>query len=64
MAVKKVYVPCYMVGADGKKAYEFIELTGQIFTGPGKTVPEGECCIDSRSVTATPPERLQPKGNQ
>jgi len=64
MAVKKVYVPCYMVGADGKKAYEFIELTGQIFTGPGKTVPEGECMINSRAVSQTPPERLQPRGNQ
>lgn len=64
MANKSVYIPCYMVGDDGEKAYEFIELKGTTFKGPGTTVPEGECMVDSRSITQTPPERLQPKGNQ
>jgi len=64
MAAKKVYVPCYMVGDDGEKAYEFIELTGVLLRGPGKVVPEGECCISSRVITITPPARLQPKGNR
>jgi len=63
MAVKDVYVPCFMVGADGKRAYEFIKLQGTVFTGPGKFVPEGECCISSRVITSTPPEKLQPRGN-
>lgn len=64
MAAKSVYVPCYVIGSDGKKAYEFIKLNGTIMQGAGQTVPEGECCIDSRAVTSTPPARLQPKGNQ
>jgi len=64
MASKKVYVPCYMIGADGEKAYEYIELNGTVLTGPGKTVPEGECMISSRAIQSTPPARLQPKGNQ
>jgi len=64
MAAKNVYIPCYMVGADGKKAYEFIKLTGTITTGPGNAVDEGECMIDSRVIRGTPPKSLQPKGNQ
>lgn len=64
MAAKNVYVPCFMVGADGKKAYEFIKLTGTITRGPGNQVPEGQCMIDSRAIQATPPAKLQPKGNQ
>jgi len=63
MAAVSVYVPCYMVGANGKKAYEFIKLNGTITTGPGNQVPEGECCIDSRVIVATPPASLQPPGN-
>jgi len=64
MAAISVYVPCYMVGADGKKAYEFIKLNGTVLTGAGQTVPEGECMIDSRVIMSTPPEDMQPKGNQ
>lgn len=64
MAQKDVYVPCYMRGADGELAYEFIKLTGTVLTGSGKTVPEGECCISSRVVVATPPAELQPRGNR
>lgn len=64
MAVKNVYVPCYMVGDDGKMAYEFIKLAGTVVKGPAQTVPEGECMIDSRVIRGTPPTRLQPRGNQ
>jgi len=64
MAAVSVYVPCYMVGADGKKAYEFIKLNGTVLTGAGQTVPEGECMINSRVVGQTPPTELQPQGNQ
>lgn len=64
MAAKNVYVPCYMVGDDGKKSYEYIKLTGTVLQGAGQTVPEGECMISSRVVSSTPPKRLQPRGNQ
>lgn len=64
MAAKSVYVPCYMVGDDGKIAYEFIKLSGTVLTGAGQIVPEGECMIDSRVIRSTPPARLQPRGNQ
>jgi len=64
MAAKNVYVPCFMVGDDGQKSYEFIKLTGTVLMGSGQTVPEGECMIDSRVIRSTPPERLQPRGNQ
>jgi len=64
MAAKNVYVPCYMLGADGKLAYEFIKISGTVLTGAGQTVPEGECMISSRVVSSTPPASLQPKGNQ
>jgi len=64
MAQISVYVPCFMVGADGRKSYEFIKLNGTVDTGPGKTVPEGECMIDSRVIRSTPPVELQPRGNQ
>lgn len=64
MAAKSVYVPCFMVGDDGKRAYEFIKLQGTVLMGAGQTVPEGECMISSRVIESTPPEKLQPKGNQ
>jgi len=64
MAAKNVYVPCYMVGADGKKAYEFIKINGVVLQGAGQTVPEGECMVDSRVIGSTPPANIQPKGNQ
>jgi len=64
MANKDVYVPYYVEGSDGKVAYEFIKLSGSTFKGGGTVVPEGEVMINSRSVTQTPPARLQPKGNQ
>jgi len=64
MAAKNVYVPCYMEGADGRFAYEFIKIAGTVLTGAGQTVPEGECMVSSRVVTQTPPAKLQPKGNQ
>lgn len=64
MAAKDVYVPCFMVGEDGRKSYEFIKLKGTVIQGPGTTVPEGECMIDSRVIRSTPPSRLQPRGNR
>jgi len=64
MAAKSVYVPCYTIGDDGKKAYEFIKLNGTMVKGPGTTVPEGECMISSRVIGSTPPAALQPRGNQ
>jgi len=63
MAVRKVFFPVYETGDDGKKAYEFIEVTGVLVKGPGKTVPEGEACVNSRSMTSTPPADIQPRGN-
>jgi len=63
MAAKKFYVPCYEEGDDGETAYEFIEVTGVLVKGPGKTVPEGEPCINSRAMTSTPPADMQPRGN-
>lgn len=64
MAAINVFVPCYMVGDDGKKSYEYIKLNGTVLMGAGQTVPEGECMIDSRVIGKTPPARLQPRGNQ
>jgi len=64
MAAKNVYVPCFMVGADGKMAYELIKLTGTVLTGAGQAIDEGECMIDSRVIRSTPPKALQPQGNQ
>lgn len=64
MAAISVYVPCFMVGADGKKSYEYIKLNGTVLQGAGQTVPEGECMINSRVIGKTPPTRLQPRGNQ
>jgi len=64
MAAKNVYVPCFMVGADGKRAYELIKLSGTVLTGVGQVVPEGECMISSRVIQSTPPAKLQPRGNQ
>jgi len=64
MANKSFYVPVYMVGSDGKKAYELLKVSGTILQGPDQTVPEGEPCINSRAMTVTPPAKLQPKGNR
>jgi len=63
MAAVSVYVPVYMEGADGKKAFELVKLSGTLTTGPGNTVAEGEPMISSGSMTVTPPAALQPKGN-
>jgi len=57
MANISIYVPVYMVGANGKKAYQFAELTAQVTTNQ---VPEGEVCLNSRYMTVTPPARIQP----
>jgi len=64
MAQKSFYVPVYMEGSDGKKAYEFLKVSGTILQGTDQTVPEGEPMINPRSMSVTPPKRLQPKGNQ
>lgn len=64
MANKDVYVPCFMEGADGKRAYELIKLSGTVVRGLGKAVPEGECMISSRVIGKTPPVELQPRGNR
>lgn len=64
MAAVKIYFPIYMVGADGKKSYEYAVVTGTVTTGPGNTVPEGEPMVNSRVMASTPPLRLQPKGNR
>jgi len=52
-----IWVPVYMVGANGKKAYQFAKITGVV---TNQKVPEGELCINSRVMTRTPPEDLQP----
>lgn len=64
MPAQKIYFPFYTTGEDGKKAYEWIVVTGVMSKGPGTTIPEGEVCVSSRSMASTPPARLQPKGNQ
>ena len=64
MPAQKIYIPVYMVGADGEKSYEYVVVNGTYDTGPGKTVPEGEPMISSRVVQSTPSAKLQPKGNQ
>jgi len=58
MAAIDIYVPVYMVGADGNLAYQFAKVTGVVTNAK---VPEGEVCISSRVLTQTPPERTQPK---
>lgn len=58
MASIDLYVPVYMVGANGKKAYQFAKVNGVTVTNA--QVPEGELCIDARVMTTTPPDRLQP----
>lgn len=57
MAAIDIYVPVYMTGADGKKAYQFAKLTGTVTTAQ---VDEGAVMIDSRVVSKTPPQDLQP----
>lgn len=58
MAAIELYVPVYMVGADGKKAYQFAKVNGVTVTNA--QVPEGELCIKSGAVTTTPPQSIQP----
>lgn len=58
MASVDVYVPVYMVGADGTKAYQFAKLTGTLSLAK---VPEGEICLSSRTMTTTPAAAKQPK---
>jgi len=57
MAAQKVYVPFYTTGANGKKAYQFIELSGTLTNAK---VTEGAPMIDSRAVQSTPPQDNQP----
>lgn len=58
MAAIDLYVPVYMTGANGKKAWQFAKVNGVTVTNA--QVPEGQLCIDSRSITVTPPADLQP----
>lgn len=63
MAAVDIYVPVYMEGKPGtgnagKKAYQFAKLTGVVTFNK---VPEGAVCINSRAVTQTPPEDIQPE---
>jgi len=58
MAAIDMYVPVYMVGANGKKAYQFAKINGVTVTNA--RVPEGALCISSRVLTVTPPPKLQP----
>jgi len=58
VAAIDLYVPVYMVGANGKKAYQFAKVSG--VTVSNAKVPEGALCINSRALTVTPPKRLQP----
>jgi len=57
MAVQKIYVPVYTVGEDGRKSFQFAVLTGTLTNA---RVPEGEPCINSRSMTTTPSLDRQP----
>jgi len=73
MASIDIYVPIYMDGEPTRtkdpkgertrgekkprKAYQFAKLTAVVLT---KRVPEGAVCINSRAITVTPPEALQP----
>lgn len=57
MANIDVYVPYYTTGANGKKAHQFIKLNGVVTNAK---VPEGEVCINSRVITSTPPQDMQP----
>ena len=57
MAAQKVYVPFYTTGANGKKAYQFIELSSTLTNAK---VTEGAPMIDSRAVQSTPPQDNQP----
>ena len=58
MAAVDLYVPVYMVGANGKRAYQFAKVKGVVVTSA--KVPEGELCIRSNAMTLTPAARLQP----
>jgi len=58
MAAIDLYIPVFMVGANGKKAYQFAKVNGVTVTNA--TVPEGELCVKSSAITKTPPVDLQP----
>ncbi len=57
MAAVEIYVPVYMVGANGKKAYQFAKITAVVTNAK---VPEGALMISSRVIGQVPPEALQP----
>ena len=57
MAAIDIYVPVYIVGADGKKAYQFAKVSATVSNA---VVPEGELCIKSSSDTSTPSSSQQP----
>jgi len=57
MASVDIFVPVWMTGADGKKAYQFAKLTGTVTNAK---VDEGAVMVDSRAVTQTPAQDLQP----
>ena len=57
MAAIKIYVPVYMVGENGKKAFQFAALTGTITNAK---VPEGAPMVSSRVMTTTPEGARQP----
>jgi len=58
MANVSIYVPVYMVGANGKKAYQFAKLTGIVTHA---RVPAGKLCLKSNVLTVTPAAALQPE---
>jgi len=51
VAAQKIYIPVYKDGA-----WHYAVVTGTI----GTKVPEGEPAVDSRCMTKTSPDRLQP----
>ena len=57
MAQVDIYVPIYMVGANGKKAFQFAKINAVV---TNSKVPEGAVCISSRVMTVTPGEDFQP----
>lgn len=57
MAAIDIYIPVYMTGANGKKAYQFAKITGVVTKAK---VPEGAVCISSRVITSTPAQDRQP----
>jgi hypothetical protein len=57
MASIDLYVPVYMEGANGKKAYQFAKVAATVTNAQ---VPEGELCLKSSTLTTTPTAALQP----